>query len=179
MNKKIALLSLSTFACVLSMSSCTTVGEHKSSSELYYTNITQADSEEYTFLRTVYQLANDEIEFAKIISQKGGSANVKSLAANLTTQYGGVLTKISELAENADVLMPFSAMSKFELASGLDSAQSNDLEKEFLKHSLHNQELIIHQFENVERSTKVATNRYASEILPALEKTAEETKALL
>lgn len=179
MNKKIALLGLSTFASVLSMSSCTSVGEHKSSSELYYTNSTQADSEEYTFLRTVYQLASDEVEFAKIISQKGGSANIKSLAANLTNQYGGVLTKIGELAKNADVLIPFSAASKFELKGGLDSAQSSVLEKEFLKHSLHNQERIIHQFESVEHNTKVATNRYASEILPALEKTVEETKALL
>ncbi|WP_134090332.1 DUF4142 domain-containing protein [Olivibacter sp. XZL3] len=179
MNKKIALFGLSAFACVLSMSSCTSVGEHKTRAELYYTNTTEADTEEYQFYRTVYQLANEQIGFANVISQKGGNANVKSLAANLSAQYTEVMTKIEELATNADVLIPFPAMHAFELPAGLDSAQANVLEKEFLQHTLHNQEAIIHQFETAKYNTKVPARKYAEETLSTLEKTMEETKALL
>ncbi|MEH6306362.1 DUF4142 domain-containing protein [Olivibacter sp. CPCC 100613] len=179
MNKKIALFGLSTFACVLSMSSCTSVGEHKASAELYYTNITKADTEEYRFYRTVYQLANEEIEFADIISQRGSNANIKSLATNLSTQYKEVATKVQELATKADVLIPFPAMHTLELHAGLDSAQANVLEKEFLKHALHNQEAILHQFESAARNTHVGIRKYAEEALPAFEKNVEEIKALL
>jgi len=179
MNKKIALFGLSAIACVLSISSCTSVGEHKKSAELYYTNITLADTEEFYFLRNAYKLASDEVAFAKIISQRATSAGVKTLATNLGTQYQEVLSKIEELATKSDVLVPYAAMPAFELPAGLDSAQSSVLEKEFLKHSLHNQEAIIHQFEGAARNTKVAVNHYASQTLPDLEKNLEETKGLL
>ncbi|MCL4637806.1 MULTISPECIES: DUF4142 domain-containing protein [Olivibacter] len=179
MNRKIALFGLSTFACVLSMSSCTSVGEHKASAELYYTNITKADTEEYRFYRTVYQLANEEIEFANIISQRGSNASVKSLATNLSTQYKDVLAKVQELATKSDVLIPFPAMHSLELPAGLDSAQASILDKEFLKHSLHNQEAILHQFEGAARTTDVSVRKYAKEALPVLEKSIEETKTLL
>lgn len=178
MNKKIALFGLSTFACVLSMSSCTSVGEHKAPAELYYTNITKADTEEYQFYRKVYQLANEEIEFANIISKKGTSPNIKSLAANLATQYKDVLVKVEELATKSDVLIPFPAMHTLELSAGLDSAQGPEIEKEFIKHSLHNQEAMLHQFEGATRVTKVGLRNFAKETLPAVEKNVEEIKAL-
>ncbi|QNL48448.1 DUF4142 domain-containing protein [Olivibacter sp. SDN3] len=179
MNSKFALLGVSAFACLMLMNSCTTVGEHKTSPSLYYLNFTKADTEEYDFLRTVYQLASDEIAFAQVVSQRGTSANVKSLADNLSNQYGEVLSKLSELADEANVLLPFPGQSTFELTAGLDSAGTNVLEKVYVEQSLHNQEYIIHQFKNVTNNTKLSTNRYASEVLPILKKTKEETEALL
>lgn len=179
MNRKIALFGFSALACVLSMSSCTSVGEHKSSAELYYTNITQADSEEFHFLRNAYKMASDEVAFAKIVSQRATNAQVKSLASDLGTHYQEVLSKIEELAAKSDVLIPYAAMHVFELPAGLDSAGASVLEKEFLKHSLHNQEAIVHQFEGAARNTKVAVNHYAKEVLPKLEERVEETKGLL
>lgn len=179
MNSKFALLGVSALACVISMNSCTSVGEHKTSPSLYYVNLTNADTEEYDFLRTVYQLASDEIAFAKVISQRGASTNVQSLADNLSNQYSEVLSKLSELANQANVLLPFPGQSTFELTADFDSVGTNVLEKAYVERSLHNQEHIIYQFKNVTHNTKVATNRYASEILPTLKKAKEETEALL
>jgi len=179
MNKKIALLGLSAFASVLSMTSCTSVGEHKTSAELYYTNFTNADTGEYTFLRNVYKMANDEVAFANIISEKGTNAAVKTLAASLSTQYKDMQAKLEELATKGDVLIPYAAMPAFELSEGLDSAQSTVLERAFLEQSVRNQEVIIEKFEEVSRNTKVITRDYASETLPNLEKILEETKGLL
>lgn len=179
MNKKIALFGLTACACMLSMSSCTTVGEHKASAELYYTNITKVDTQEYLFLRTVYQLANDEISFADVISKKGGNAQIKALANNLSTEFKGIQTKLEEIGSKADVLIPFVAMSPFELSAGLDSAQADVLEKAFLEKSVHDQEVIIEHFEQVSRNTEVHVRHYAEETLPALEKHLEKTKSLL
>lgn len=179
MNKKIALFGLSAFAAVLSMSSCTSVGEHKTSAELYYTNFTNADTGEYAFLRNAYKMANDEIAFADIISTKGTNAAVKALAVNLSTQYKSIQAKLEELATKADVLVPYAAMPAFKLSAGLDSAQSAVLEKAFLEQSVRNQEAIIEKFEEVSRNTKVATRDYASATLPTLEENLKETKALL
>jgi len=181
MNKRTTILSLSAFACALSITSCTTVGGemHSSTSPLYYQNETNADTEEYTFLRSVYELANHEIEFAKIINERGSSANVKSLAQQISTQLKEVQTKISTLSEQSHVLVPYPGMSDLTLADGLDSAQGPALEKAYIEQSLHNQEEIIHQVKTVEGNTKKSVRDYAEELLPTLEKTLEETKALL
>lgn len=179
MNKKIAILGFSAIACLLSMSSCTSVGEHKSSAELYYTNSTHADTEAFHFLRETYKLASDEVAFAAIVSQRATNAQVKSLATDLGTHYQEILSKIEELATKSDVLVPYAAMPAFALPAGLDSASASVLERAFLEHALHNQEAIVHQFEGATRNTKVALNHYAREVLPKLEEHVEETKGLL
>ncbi|GAA4788674.1 hypothetical protein GCM10023231_16140 [Olivibacter ginsenosidimutans] len=179
MNKKIALVGLPALACVLSMSSCTTVGEHKSSAELYYTNYTKADTQEYEFLREVYQLANDEINFADVIAKRGANTQVKALATNLSSEYKGIQTKLAEIGKNSDVLIPFAGVAPLALSEGLDSAQANVLEKAFLEKSIHNQEVIIEHFEQASRNTAVEVRHYAEETLPKLEEQLEKTKGLL
>lgn len=179
MTKKITLFGISAVACVLSMSSCTSVGEHKTSAELYYTNITKADNEELTFLRTVYKAANDEVAFADIISQRGTNAQIKSLAADLGAKYKAMQTKIEAVAKSEHVIIPNAAMPAFELPAGLDSAQSAVLEKAYLEQSVHNQETMVEQFEIAARNTRKVIQDYASEVLPSLDKNLEETKSLL
>jgi len=182
MNRRTTLFALSVCSFSLSLSSCITDGAdmHKSTAaSLYYQNETKADTEEYNFLRSVYRLANDEIEFAKVINDRATSPNVKSLAQKISAQFKEIQTKVTEMGTQAHVLVPYPGMSNFELANGLDSAQGPVLEKAYIERSLHNQESIIHQFMTVEENTKKSTSNYAEEVLPVLEKNLEETKALL
>lgn len=171
MNKKKGFLTCALAASVLlAMNACTTVGDNKKPANLYYLNATKADSEAYTFFRTVYQTASDEVAFAKEVDARG-SGEAKQLAGKVSAQYKELLEEVAQLATDADVLIPQIGFSKFELAHGLDSAETNVLDEAYLQTSIKNQKKVIAQFKQVERNTSAPLKHYAKEVLPTLEET--------
>lgn len=177
-NKNI-IMSLAAVSSISLFSACTSVGEHQSSPALYYTNLTQADTEEYDFLRAVYELTNNEIDFGNKVAEREASSNVKDLAAQVNGVYTEILEKLVSLSNETSVLIPHPAYQRFELSSALDSSSVNNLEHVYLETSLHNQETVVNYFKSVEGSTTKSINRYASEMLPTLEENLEKTRALL
>lgn len=164
-------------AVLLGANACTTVGDNKKPAELYYLNVTKADSEAYAFFRTVYQTASDELAFANIIGNKGG-AGTGQLTDSISAQYKGVLARVEELATDANVLIPQPGFDTFSLEGGLDSAQTQVLASAYLQTSISNQKKVIEQFKQVTNNTSAPLRDYAQEVLPTLESTLSSTEAL-
>ncbi len=176
MNIKKNIWQLAALAAVTFTSACTSVGEHDSKAELYYTNYTKADTEHYQFLHQVYQLANDEIGMRKLLDARETGAPSRSALGSVSESYQQILERLPALGAEANVLIPAPGFQEFSAAK-LDSSAIASLNADFMHKSVHNQEAIVGQFKNASVNTNPGVREFAREWLPTLEENLEKTKS--
>ena len=130
-------------------------GDGNSKNTLYFNNSSKADSEGYTFLKTVSQEVNYQ--------QLGSSALSNSeVAQEVKTTYAEIATEMHALSSAQDVLTPTFAT--------VDSVTVAELIK--------SQEVIVGQFKMVTHNTNVEIADYARKTLPKVEALLSKTKDL-
>ena len=145
-----------TLSAGLFLTSCG--GDGSTDNTLYYNNSTRADTEGYTFLKTVSHEAN----YQQLASAKAANAQ---LANEIKTTYAEIAKEIHVLSDAQDVLTPqFAKLS----AEELETLKNEDLVK--------SQEVIIGQFKMVLHNTNVEIAEYAKKTLPRLEELLNKTK---
>lgn len=138
------------FAASVFLTAC---GDGNSQNTLYFNNSSKADSEGYTFLKTVSQEVNYQ--------QLGSSALSNSaLAQEVKSTYAEVAQEMHALSDAQDVLTPAFAT--------VDSVDVSELIK--------SQEVIVGQFKQVTENTNVEIADYARKTLPKLEALLSKTK---
>ena len=131
----------------------TACGDGNSQNTKYFNNASKADSEGYTFLKTVSQEANYQ--------QLGSTALSNSaLAQEVKATYAEVATEMHALSSAQDVLTPAFAT--------VDSVSISELIK--------SQEVIVGQFKMVTENTNVEIADYARKTLPKLEALLSKTQ---
>lgn len=152
-------MKLSSKALFLALSASvflTACGDGNSQNTLYYNNFSHADTEGYTFLKTVSTEAN----YQQIASS--ALANT-ALAGEIKSTYAEVAKEMHALSDSQHVLTPAFA------SIGTDSVDVAQLIK--------SQEVIVGQLKMVTENTNVSIADYARKTLPKLEALLSKTKA--
>lgn len=138
----------------------TSCGDGNTDNTLYFNNYTKADSEGYTFLKTVSQ----EVNYQQLASSKAANAQ---LGNEIKTTYQEIAKEMHILSDGQNVLTPHFAELN---AEDLGILNNDDL--------LKSQEVIIGQFKMVLHNTNVDIAEYAKKTLPKLEELLDKTKAV-
>lgn len=178
MNKNKQIWQLVALSAVTFLSACTSVGEHDTSADLYYTNHSQADSEHYHFLREVYQVANDELSMRQLLDAHESGASNRASLGSISESYQKILEELPALGKQADVLIPFPGFQKLGEVGKQDSLAMAALSKDFLHQSIHRQEVVIGHFKNASVNTNSTIREYAHQWLPTLKENLEKTKSM-
>lgn len=160
------LLATATLGLGILFASCQTEGD--ANRQQLYNNFTKVDSEGFEFLKQVHEKASYEVAYAQYVATTSGFADAKALADSITYLYSEIIPQLEELAAEAHVILPDPGGLEFS-AAGLYTDTANVFSsQDYFERFVHEQEVILDQFERASRNTYVPLRSYANEKLPQI-----------
>ncbi|MBE8715408.1 hypothetical protein [Sphingobacterium hungaricum] len=156
--------------------------------QVKYTHTTRVDGDAYHFFQVVGTKTPYEVQYAAYANSANSSAKVKEISAEIEKVYGDLLPQLDSLATKFFVDFPIRGAESFAahtetaatpVSTALDStssvaaqpavnahAYSDDA---YLKHTQHEQAIILDQFTRLSRNTNKVLRDFAADKLHTLE----------
>ncbi len=156
------------FGAVTLLGACGHSGESVGRDKLY-NNATNADSEAFTFLKTVHEKAVFEIQLAAYVQSAPASPAAKELAGDVVKTYDAIVPELEDLAASQHVILPDPGMPAFAVPNhfAVDSLAGFN-SAAYIEHVQHEQGAILEQLGRLSRNTSKALKVYAVDRLPAV-----------